>query len=61
MSITGVKQIYKSVYNRKQARNDIKSHPIGLTDSDNYFILDEIKCKDTIEYERYISVNDKED
>ena len=60
MIVTDTKQIFKSVRNIKQARKALKRHPICLTNYYHYFILDEIKYGDTIEYERDISVDDNE-
>ena len=61
MIVTELKQIPKSVCNRNQARKAIKWYPIGLSESDHDFILDEIKCRDTTKYERDMSIDDKED
>ena len=47
----------KSVFNKNQSRRDIKRRPVCLTNSDNDFIIDEIKRRDTIEYTRKISVD----
>ena len=61
MAVTDAKQIRKSVCNRNQAYKALQRHHICLTDSDDYFILDGIKFRDTIEYERDTSVDDNED
>ena len=47
--------------NRNQACKDINRHNICLTDSDHDFILDEIRHRDTIEYQKYMSIDDKDD
>ena len=47
----------KKCFNRNQSRRDIKRRPVCLTNSDNDFIIDEIKRRDTIEYTRKISVD----
>ena len=60
MSVTEVKQIPKHVHNRNQVCRALQSHRICLTDSDNYFILDKIKRRDNIEYDRDISVDDND-
>ena len=57
MSVTEVKNIPKSVYNRNQARRYLKSRSIWLTKSDHAFTLDEIKCRDTIENNMNLSVD----
>ena len=61
MELTEAKQIPKIVYNIYQAREALKRYHICLTDSDNDFILDEIICRDTIEYERNMSVDNNEE
>ena len=61
MKLTEVKQIHKSVWNRNQSHKAIQGYPICLTDSDHDFILDEIRHRDTIEYQKYMSIDDKDD
>ena len=61
MLLTEAKQIPYNACNINQAHKNLQGHPINLTDSDHDFILDEIKCRESIEYERDISVNDEED
>ena len=56
MAVSYMKQISKSVCNRKQSRKALKRLPICLTGSDHYFILFEIKRGDTIVYERDMSI-----
>ena len=56
MKVTEVKQIPYSVCNRNQQQKDLQRHPICITESDHEFILNEIKCRYTIEYERDMSV-----
>ena len=46
----------KSLCNKNQARKAMKKIPIFLTDSYHDFILDEMKRRDKIEYEREKSV-----
>ena len=60
LSVTHEKQIPKSVCNRNQARKDLQRQPICLTDSDHYFILGVIKRRETVEYDRYMSVDNKQ-
>ena len=51
----------KCVFNRNQSCKALKMHVICLTVSDNNWILNEIKLRDNIEYERDMSVdNNKE-
>ena len=59
MAVTDMKQIPSIVCKRNQPRKAIKSHTICLPDSDHDFILDGIKRKDTIEYERDMSIDAK--
>ena len=59
MNFTGVKINPKSVCNKKQSRKDIQRNHICSTGSDHVFILDEIKRKDTIYYDRKMSVDDR--
>ena len=56
-----MKQIPKIVWNINQALEVLQRHPICITESDNDHIIDEIKLKYTIEYDRYMSVEDNED
>ena len=51
MTVTEVKDA-KSVCNKNQSHKAIQRHPIFLTDSYHDFILDEIKSRETIEYDR---------
>ena len=60
MIVTGAKKILKSVLKRNQEHQGIQRNPICITDSNYDFILDQIKRTDTIEYKRYISIDDKE-
>ena len=48
--------ILKSVCNRTQAKIAISRQPICLTDSDYDYILEEIGCRDKIEFERDVEV-----
>ena len=57
--LTEVKQTPKRACNRHQSCKAIKRHLIHLTDSDHYFILDEIKRRDTIKYEIDMIIDDK--
>ena len=50
-----------NVYNRNQECEDLQRRPICLTDSYHYFIPNEIKLLDHIEYERDMSVDDNEE
>ena len=61
MSVTEVKQIPNSVCNRNKSCKALKRRPIFLIDSDHDFILDKIKRRDTIKYERGIRVDDNDD
>ena len=38
-----MKDIPKIIFTRTQTHEDIKKHPIYITDTDHYYILDEIK------------------
>ena len=58
MTETEVKQIPKSVCNRNQEHKAIQRLTICLTESEQYYILDEIKGRDTIKYERKMSVDE---
>ena len=60
MSVSELKQIPNNVCNRNQSLNALQRHSIHITDSDNDFILDEIKRWYTIEYEIDMSVYDEE-
>ena len=53
------KENTKSVCTKNQACKAIQRIPICLTDSDHDFILDKIKIRDTIEYERKTGVDDR--
>ena len=58
MAVTKAKRITKSSCNINQTHRDLQCNTIFITDSDNDFILDKIKIRDTIEYERNMSVDD---
>ena len=60
MSVTEVKKT-NNLCNINQARKDLQRRTIRLTESDHDFILYEIKCQDTIEYEIDMSVDYRED
>ena len=51
-------KITNSVWNRNQSHKSLQKHYIRLTDSDHYHIIDEIKRRDTVEYQRDMSVDD---
>ena len=55
--------IPKSVCSRTQAKKSNSRQPIFLTDADYDYILEEIGCRDKIEFEREVDVysNDVED
>ena len=59
MAVTEVKKP-KCVCNINQARKAFKMRHVFITDSDQYFILDELKRRDTIEYDIDMIVDDKE-
>ena len=61
MAVTYLKQLPKKVCNRNQDYKVLQRNTIFLTDSDNEFILAEIKCIGTIEYDIDMSVGDKDD
>ena len=61
MSASEFNQILKNLYNRNQAHKYLQRHHIFLTASDHVFIRGEIKRRDTIEYERDMSVYDIEE
>ena len=46
----------RSVCNRNQAKKYLQRHHICLTYSDRDYIIDEIGCRDKIEYEINISI-----
>ena len=58
MDLTEVKHITKSVCIRNQAHKYLQKNPICITDSDHYFTLEEIKRRDTIEYEINMSIDE---
>ena len=58
MTVTEVKIIPKSVCNRTQSRKAIKRRTICLTDSDHDYTIYKIKHRDTIKYEKKMSVYD---
>ena len=61
VEITYVKDIPKNVWNRIEEKKDIQRHPICLTDADYDYILDEIECRDKIEFKMTLNGNnDKE-
>ena len=49
----------KSVCNKNQAHKAIQRSPLCITESDHGYILYEIKRRDTIDYERKTSVDDR--
>ena len=51
-AITDIPYIPKIVYKMTQAKKNISRHPICLTDSDYDYILEEIGCRDKIEFGR---------
>ena len=55
-TVTDFHTIPKSVCIRKQAKKAISRQPICLTDSDYDYILEEIGCRETIEFERDVEV-----
>ena len=55
-SITDIHDTPKSLCNRTQAKKSISGHPICLTDSGYDYILEEIDCRDKIEFEIYVEV-----
>ena len=46
---------------QKKPRKALQRHTICITDSGNDFILDELRRRDTIEYEIDMSVDDSKD
>ena len=58
MTVNELKQIPNIVCNRNQARKSIQRRTICLIESDNDYILDKIKLRETIEYERKMSVDE---
>ena len=60
ISVTELKQIPKSVLNRKQSHKAIQRNTICINDYDCGFIINEIKHIYTIKYERDMSVDDKD-
>ena len=55
MSVTEVKQIPRILCNINQAHKALQRCPIRLTDSNHYQIIDEMKHRDTFEYDLAIS------
>ena len=60
MAVTEAKQITKPLFNRNQARKALQRQHICLTEYDRYFILDEIKSRDTFEDKKDIIFDDNE-
>ena len=56
MEVTEVKYIPKSVYNKTHMLKSIQGHNICLTISDHDYILDGIKRRGEIKYERNINL-----
>ena len=61
MALTEAKKIPKSVYNINKSRKSLQRNTIYITESDNDFILDEIKHRYTIKYEINMGVSDYKD
>ena len=62
-ALTGFHEITKRVCNRTQTNKSISRHPICLTDSaifltdsNYYYILEEIGRREKIKFERYVEV-----
>ena len=47
---------YPKVYVTGHKQKNISGHPICMTDSDYDYILKEIICRETIEFEKYVEV-----
>ena len=62
-AITGCHAIPTSICSKTQAKKAISRQPICLTDADYDYILEEIGCRDKIEFEREVDVysDDMED
>ena len=58
--ITYFRDIPKTVCNKIQAKKTIQRHPIFITNANYDYILDEIKRRGGIEFERNVSVNSDE-
>ena len=54
--VKDVHDITISAFNINQTRKDLLGHLIGITDYDNYYILDGIGVRDKIEYKRNVIV-----
>ena len=54
ISITDIHDIPKSVCKRAQSKNFISRHPIYLTDSEHYYIIEEIGRQEKIDFEIYV-------
>ena len=54
--ITDFHAITTSICSNTQAKKSISRQPIRLTDSDYDYILEEIGCRDKIEFEREVDV-----
>ena len=61
MTLTEAKQIHMNLCNRNQVCKALQICPICITDTYHDFILGEIKCQYIIEYQRDMSVDNKED
>ena len=59
MAVKYAHNIPRSVCNRNRTKQALQRHPICLTDSYNDYILEEIKCRDKIEYK--INIRDDGD
>ena len=57
MVVKDVRDIPRNVCNINQAKHALQIHTIFMTDSDHNYILEEIECRDTIEYKINISVH----
>ena len=60
ITIWYVQDIPKNLFNNIQAKKAIQRHPIIITDADYDYFLDEIECREKIEFERNVSVNSDE-
>ena len=61
ITIIYVQYTPKKFCNMIQAKKSIQRHPIIMTDDDYDYILDEIECRENIEFERNVSGNSDEE
>ena len=58
MAVKDVHDIPTNICNINQAKQDLQIHPIRVTESDYYYIIEEIERREKIKYEININVED---